>query len=846
MFAGLVRLESQARSTSNTDSTHLPLDWAMGRAGASGAAPGAAPGVVSSGGGSRRKLGRRPGYMRVQEEGRRPLVNPAQCAPLDSGRASHPPPPSSAASPGGQHYCHSTPSVCDPAPSDRPLPHSGSGPASSDRPLPPSSSGPTPSDRPLPQNGSSPTLSDRPLPHSSSGSAPSHRSLPQISSSPTPLHRPLPHSSLRCSRGVSPCGADSLAPSAGDQFTSSFSFIRLSLTSEPTTDCSPPSPSTLGSPPGDLGPGSALPEQSVTAVTDKPADPAGGQWVSREGRGDPAVTPELKDLLPDSDSCSLSVDSSDSASASSVTSGYESATPCGDGWDALLKRYEGILQDCLHSNRRNAQIEAMMLKLQRLQQKAVLEDDYDTAEHFGQKLEELRQEKSALQLGLPSRHPAVSHFLQRLRVGVSVALQERAGGHSGERQEMAVEERGQGSPQDKDLSQDPRKRREHLLQEKKRVQEEMQALRRRLQELQGRSQRLEEELLQEEQLEEGVGPALRSCSPAQLQELSRALDDLVTSEHHAHICSQLPPLLLRLVEQEAALKASIKETSAKVLMSQRLGGGLQRKVSASETQLLALHEAKLAAISGRPAPPSPNLPHPNLPSTAPTCPRSDYPEAGAECGQLMCRLLRTPTWHNAQYESMQRENTLKYIELLEDKLHSCGNSLLERVWEADLEVCHLLVRAPSSCGSVGVEAPPTQDPPPEPHPKQGQDCAMLTALGGRWCTETGLQHSEFTKKLEEFLFCMEDSQDTCDVAAEVTEVTEQGELIGRRLESLEEQLQTAILDRDPTLSLEEEVQEVKATLQAMQRHLEEEEEDDLEEREGEEDEDHYFSDSWTI
>ncbi|KAG5831294.1 hypothetical protein ANANG_G00302260 [Anguilla anguilla] len=755
MFAGLVRLESQARSTSNTDSTHLPLDWAMGRAGASGAAPGAAPGVVSSGGGSRRKLGRRPGYMREQEEGRRPLVNPAH--------------------------------------------------------------------------------------------------------------------SLRCSRGVSPCGADSLAPSAGDQFTSSFSFIRLSLTSEPTTDCTPPSPSTLGSPPGDLGPGSALPEQSVTAVTDKPPDPAGGQWVSREGRGDPAVTPELKDLLPDSDSCSLSVDSSDSASASSVTSGYESATPCGDGWDALLKRYEGILQDCLHSNRRNAQIEAMMLKLQRLQQKAVLEDDYDTAEHFGQKLEELRQEKSALQLGLPSRHPAVSHFLQRLRVGVSAALQERAGSHSGERQELAVEERGQGSPQDKDLSQDPRKRREHLLQEKKLVQEEMQALRRRLQELQGRSQRLEEELLQEEQLEEGVGPALRSCSPAQLQELSRVLDDLVTSEHRAHICSQPPPSssvtemtqhaqMLRsslLVEQEAALKASIKETSAKVLMSQRLGGGLQRKVSASETQLLALHEAKLAAISGSDFSSAREL----KVELKALCGERERLESLARRLQALSsassrELARMKSEHgllqhdlqhrHAQYESMQRENTLKYIELLEDKLHSCGNSLLERVWEADLEVCHLLVRAPSSCGSVGVEAPPTQDPPPEPHPKQGQDCAMLTALGGRWCTEAGLQHSEFTKKLEEFLFCMEDSQDPCDVAAEVTEVTEQCELIGRRLESLEEQLQTAILDRDPTLSLEEEVQEVKATLQAMQRHLEEEEEDDLEEREGEEDEDHYFSDSWTI
>lgn len=46
-----------------------------------------------------------------------------------------------------------------------------------------------------------------------------------------------------------------------------------------------------------------------------------------------------------------------------------------------------------------------------------------------------------------------------------------------------------------------------------------------------------------------------------------------------------PPPLLRLLPQ--------------VVMSQRLGSSLRRKVSETETQLLALHEAKLAAISGK-------------------------------------------------------------------------------------------------------------------------------------------------------------------------------------------------------------------------------------------------------
>lgn len=43
---------------------------------------------------------------------------------------------------------------------------------------------------------------------------------------------------------------------------------------------------------------------------------------------------------------------------------------------------------------------------------------------------------------------------------------------------------------------------------------------------------------------------------------------------------------------------SSASSSPQVVMSQRLGSSLRRKVSETETQLLALHEAKLAAISG--------------------------------------------------------------------------------------------------------------------------------------------------------------------------------------------------------------------------------------------------------
>ena len=49
--------------------------------------------------------------------------------------------------------------------------------------------------------------------------------------------------------------------------------------------------------------------------------------------------------------------------------------------------------------------------------------------------------------------------------------------------------------------------------------------------------------------------------------------------------------------------------SPQVVLSQRLGSSLRRKVSETETQLLALHEAKLAAISGNFPPSSYILAH---------------------------------------------------------------------------------------------------------------------------------------------------------------------------------------------------------------------------------------------
>uniref|UniRef100_A0A8C5RFY7 UVR domain-containing protein n=1 Tax=Laticauda laticaudata TaxID=8630 RepID=A0A8C5RFY7_LATLA len=125
---------------------------------------------------------------------------------------------------------------------------------------------------------------------------------------------------------------------------------------------------------------------------------------------------------------SSSTDSLDATSAdSSVTSGYES---CGvasvHSWDFLMKEYEPVLQECLLGNRRLVKIKSLMRKLQKLQEKAVVEEDYEKAEKFRRRLEELHKEKSLLNFQLPSQHPSISSFLEKFRVCSQMTLYDGA------------------------------------------------------------------------------------------------------------------------------------------------------------------------------------------------------------------------------------------------------------------------------------------------------------------------------------------------------------------------------------------------------------------------------------
>lgn len=82
------------------------------------------------------------------------------------------------------------------------------------------------------------------------------------------------------------------------------------------------------------------------------------------------------------------------------------------------------------------------------------------------------------------------------------------------------------------------------------MQVEMEELQQRLAELKDRSRCLEQQIQQEEQqveVEELEGSVLRSCTMAQLREMNRTLQDLVTSENRTQISVAPPPSMLRSV-----------------------------------------------------------------------------------------------------------------------------------------------------------------------------------------------------------------------------------------------------------------------------------------------------------
>ncbi|XP_037676860.1 disrupted in schizophrenia 1 protein isoform X2 [Choloepus didactylus] len=627
-------------------------------------------------------------------------------------------------------------------------------------------------------------------------------------------------------------------PSSHDVYTSSFSFIRLCLGSAgergEAEGCPPPreaeaprqSPEEMKAQAASLERPHEEPrllfQPFNLKATLSPADSA--QTVESSSR----QACETLSLL-DTDAASSSVPDS----LLPGSSGYEdSILGCDHGWDTLIKKYEPVLQDCLLSNRKQLKIKSLRLKLQKLQEKAVEDDDYDKAEKLKQRLEDLEKEKSILQFQLPSRQPALSSFLDHLGAQVQAALcwaTQKASSEDTQsplRKELKLLE---STAQDKlhvSIT-----RRDWLLQEKQQLQTEIEALQARMSVLEAKDQQLRREIEEQEHLVQWP-----CCEPAslvgrlplgKLQEISKALEDTLTSANQVPFCVEPPETIRSLQERIKSLSLSLKEITAKVCMTERLCSTLRKKVNDIETRLPALLEAKTLAVSGNHFCTAKDLTEEIRSLT------SEREGLEGLLSKLLVlssrnvnklesikgdynRLRRELEHRETAYETTVKENTVQYMEILEDKLCSCKSPLLEKVWEADLEACRLFMQSmqlKEAGGSLSVDKRQTDDlegaaspadktTPPRP---ESEDEKTPLPAAEEWKAHLipSPQWAGSEQKEESHILS--------------AELGEKCEAIGTKLLYLEDQLHAAIHNHDEDLiqSLKKELQMVKATLQAM-------------------------------
>uniref|UniRef100_A0A2K5F0J2 DISC1 scaffold protein n=1 Tax=Aotus nancymaae TaxID=37293 RepID=A0A2K5F0J2_AOTNA len=529
----------------------------------------------------------------------------------------------------------------------------------------------------------------------------------------------LPSAELSsCSPGCDP-EAPSAPPGSHSAFASSFSFIQLSLGSA-----------------GERGEAEGCPPSRETESPCQSTREMGAKAASlNEPHEDPRRLPRPFSLLaprvladsaqaagngsrPEREMHSfrdMDLGSSSSLGPSLAGCGGDGSSDLGDAhsWDALLRKWEPALRDCLLRNQRQVEVISLRLKLQKLQEDAVEDDDYDKAEMLKQRLEDLEQEKISLHFQLPSRQPALSSFLGHLAAQVQVALRRGA------------------------------------------------------------------------------------------------------TEH--------------LQERIKSLNLSLQEITTKVCMSEKFCSTLRKKVNDIETQLPALLEAKMHAISGNHFCTAKDLTEEirsltseregleGLLSKLLVLSSRNVKKLGS-VKEDYDRLRRELEHQETAYETSVKENTVKYMKTLEDKLCSCKCPLLGKVWEADLEACRLLIQSlqlQEARGSLSVEDEGQMDDP------VGAVCSAAPPIPSRLHCED--ERKTPLQALEEWKAHLipslhwaggEQKEESYILSAELGEKCED---IGKKLLYLEDQLHTAIHSHDEDLihSLKRELQMVKETLQAM-------------------------------
>uniref|UniRef100_A0A2R8M706 DISC1 scaffold protein n=1 Tax=Callithrix jacchus TaxID=9483 RepID=A0A2R8M706_CALJA len=633
----------------------------------------------------------------------------------------------------------------------------------------------------------------------------------------------LPSAELSsCSPGCAP-EAPSAPPGSQSAFASSFSFIRLSLGSA-----------------GERGEAEGCPPSRETESPFQSTRDMGAKTASlNEPHEDPRCLPQPFSLLaprvladsaqatgnssrPEREMHSLrdmDLGSSSSLDPSLAGCGGDGSSDLGDAhsWDALLRKWEPVLQDCLLRNRRQVEVISLRLKLQKLQEDAVEDDDYDKAEMLKQRLEDLEQEKISVYFQLPSRQPALSSFLGHLAAQVQAALRrgatEQASG-DGTQAPLRMEPRLL-EPTAQDNLHVSITRRDWLLQEKQQLQKEIEALQARMSVLEAKDQQLRREIMEQEQQLRWQGcdltPLVGRLSLGQLQEVSKALRDTLASAGQIPFHAEPPETIRSLQERIKSLNLSLQEITTKVCMSEKFCSTLRRKVNDIETQLPALLEAKMHAISGNHFCTAKDLTEEirsltseregleGLLSKLLVLSSRNVKKLGS-VKEDYDRLRRELEHQEAAYEKSVKENTVKYMKTLEDKLCSCKCPLLGKVWEADLEACRLLIQRlqlHEAKGSLSVEDEGQMDD------LVGAVCSAAPPIPPRLHSEderkTPLQALEEWKgHLNPSLHWAggEQKEESYILSAELGEKCED---IGKKLLYLEDQLHTAIHSHDEDL-----------------------------------------------
>ncbi|KAL6088515.1 hypothetical protein STEG23_024788, partial [Scotinomys teguina] len=216
-------------------------------------------------------------------------------------------------------------------------------------------------------------------------------------------------------------------------------------------------------------------------------------------------------------------------------------------------------------------------------------------ETLRQQLEDLEQEKGCLPWVLPSRQPALGSFLGYLAAQARVALQGATQRSGIDDPEAPLE--GELKITAQDTLPASITRQDWLIREKQQLQKEIDALQSRMFALEAKEQQLSQETpLQWQGCD--LTPLVAQLSPGQLQEVSKALGETLTSASQAPFRVEPPETLRSLQERTKSLNLAVREITTQVCSGERLCSSLRRRLSDLDTRLPALLEAKMLAISG--------------------------------------------------------------------------------------------------------------------------------------------------------------------------------------------------------------------------------------------------------